>query len=111
MISSNPFYRLFRTFCIHQVVSKIDFDAITYYIKPTDKVESNWEKVPKKIKDTFSKLGIPEAERKFLSGVSTQFESEVVYHSTKEELEKSGVIFLDTDTALKEHPEIFAKYR
>jgi len=91
-------------------LSKIDFESITYYIKPTEKVESSWEKVPKKIKETFSKLGIPEAEKKFLSGVSTQFESEVVYHSTKEELDKLGVIFLDTDTALKTHEELFKKY-
>jgi Fe-S cluster assembly protein SufB len=91
-------------------LSKIKFEDIFYYIKSTDNVASSWEKVPKKIKDTFSKLGIPEAERKYLSGVSTQFESEVVYHSTKEELDSQGVIFLDTDTALKQYPELFQKY-
>ncbi len=91
-------------------LSGIKFDEITYFLRSTDKVEKSWDDVPKEIKDTFEKLGIPEAERKFLAGVSTQFESEVVYHSTIEELEKEGVIFLDTDTALKEHPEIFKKY-
>ncbi len=91
-------------------LSGIDFDAITYFIRSTDKVENSWDDVPVEIKNTFEKLGIPEAERKFLAGVSTQFESEVVYSSTLEELDKLGVVFTDTDTALKEHPELFKKY-
>jgi Fe-S cluster assembly protein SufB len=91
-------------------LSRLNFDNFLYYIKSTPSVEASWDKVPKKIKDTFSKLGIPEAERLYLSGVSTQFESEVVYHSTKEELDASGVIFLDTDSALKLYPELFMKY-
>lgn len=91
-------------------LSGIDFDAITYYIKPSDRSESKWEDVPEEIKDTFEKLGIPEAEQKFLAGVSTQFESEVVYHSTLKELDDLGVIFTDTDTALRLYPELFKEY-
>jgi len=91
-------------------LSNIDFSDIIYYIKPSDRVERDWENVPKEIKDTFAKLGIPEAEQKYLSGVTTQFESEAVYHSTIQELNDQGVIFLDTDSALKEHPELFKKY-
>ncbi|MDD4212730.1 MAG: Fe-S cluster assembly protein SufB [Bacilli bacterium] len=91
-------------------LSQINYDDYTYYIKSTEKVESKWEDVPENIKDTFEQLGIPEAERKFLAGVSTQFESEVVYHSTIQELEEKGVLFCDTDTALKRYPEIFKEY-
>ena len=91
-------------------LSEIDFDAITYFIRSSDRAESTWEDVPDEIKDTFDKLGIPEAEQKFLAGVSTQFESEVVYHSTIKELDDLGVIFTDTDTALREHPELFKEY-
>ena len=91
-------------------LSGIDFDEYTYYIKTTKKVESSWDEVPEKIKNTFEELGIPEAEQKYLSGVSTQFESEVVYHNTLVELEKLGVIFCDTDTALKKYPELLKKY-
>ena len=91
-------------------LSFIDYNDYTYYIKSTEKVEKRWEDVPEAIKDTFDKIGIPEAERKFLAGVSTQFESEVVYHSTIEELSRLGVIFCDTDTALREHPELVKEY-
>lgn len=91
-------------------LSNINFDEFTYYIKPSEKQSTNWEDVPKKIKDTFNKIGIPEAEQKFLSGVSTQYESEVVYHNMLKEVEDKGVIFLDTDTALQKYPEIFKKY-
>jgi Fe-S cluster assembly protein SufB len=91
-------------------LSEINFDDITYFIRSTDKSESSWDDVPSEIKDTFDKLGIPEAEQKFLAGVSTQFESEVVYHSTIKELEDQGVIFTDTDTALREYPELFKEY-
>ena len=88
----------------------LDFNDYTYYIKSSKSVEKKWEEVPTEIKNTFDKLGIPEAERKYLGGVSTQFESEVVYHNTLEELEKVGVLFCDTDTALKKYPEIVKEY-
>lgn len=91
-------------------LSGVNFDEITYFIRASEKTETSWEDVPEAIKDTFEKLGIPEAERKFLAGVSTQFESEVVYHSTMKELEELGVIFVDTDTALREHPELVKEY-
>ena len=91
-------------------LSFIDFDDYTYYRKDNKKVEKKWEDVPENIKNTFDKLGIPEAERDFLGGVTTQFESEVVYHSTLVELEKQGVLFCDTDTAVKKYPEIVKEY-
>jgi len=91
-------------------LSDIDFDEIYYYVKPTDGQGQTWEDVPSYIKDTFDKLGIPEAEKKFLAGVGAQYDSEVVYHSLREDLEKKGVVFLDTDTGLKEYPEIFKEY-
>jgi Fe-S cluster assembly protein SufB len=88
----------------------LNFNDITYYVKPSEKSEKSWDEVPDEIKNTFDKLGIPEAEQKFLAGVSAQYESEVVYHNMQKELEDQGVIFTDTDTALREHPEIFKKY-
>lgn len=88
----------------------LDFNDITYYVKPSEKQGKSWEEVPEEIKNTFDKLGIPEAEQKFLAGVSAQYESEVVYHSMQKELEDQGVIFTDTDTALREHPEIMREY-
>ncbi len=88
----------------------LDFDDYTYYIKPSEKQENSWDEVPETIKDTFDRLGIPEAEQKFLAGVSTQYESEVVYHNMLEEVEEKGVIFLDTDSALREHPDLFKKF-
>ena len=88
----------------------IDFQNIYYYAKASDKTEKSWDDVPANIKNTFDKLGIPEAEKKFLAGVGAQYESEVVYHSLREDLAKQGVLFLDTDTALKEQPELFKKY-
>lgn len=91
-------------------LSNINFDDITYYIKASEKTTNSWNDVPDKIKETFERLGIPEAERKFLAGVSTQFESEVVYHSNQKELDEQGVIYLDTDEGLKRYPEIFKKY-
>lgn len=91
-------------------LASLDFDDIYYYVKASDRTERNWEDVPEDIKNTFDRLGIPEAERKFLAGVGAQYDSEVVYHSAREEFEKIGVLFLDTDTALKEHPEIFREY-
>ena len=91
-------------------LTEIDFNDFTYFIKPSDKVSNNWEDVPESIKNTFDKLGIKDAEQKYLSGVSTQYESEVVYHSMLKEVEEKGIIFLDTDSALKQYPEIFKKY-
>jgi len=91
-------------------LSDVNFDEITYYKKPSDKAEKSWDDVPEEIKDTFDKLGIPEAEQKYLAGVHTQFESEVVYHNMIDELEEQGVVFLDTDSALRMYPEMFKKY-
>jgi Fe-S cluster assembly protein SufB len=91
-------------------LSGIDFDDIYYYVRPAEEQGRTWDEVPEGIKRTFDRLGIPEAERKFLAGVSAQYESEVVYHSIREDLEKLGVLFCDCDTGLREHPEIFRKY-
>ncbi|MBR3250377.1 MAG: Fe-S cluster assembly protein SufB [Erysipelotrichaceae bacterium] len=91
-------------------LSEIDFNDFTYYKKPSEKVEKDWNDVPETIKNTFEKLKIPESEQKFLAGVSTQYESEVVYHNMLEEVEEKGVIFYDTDTALKKCPELFKEY-
>ena len=91
-------------------LSVIDFQNIYYYAKASDKTEKNWDDVPDNVKQTFDKLGIPEAEKKFLAGVGAQYESEVVYHSLREDLAKQGVLFLDTDQALIDHPELFKKY-
>jgi len=91
-------------------MSDLDFDDIQYYVKPSEKQGKTWEEVPTEIKETFDKLGIPEAEQKYLAGVSAQYESEVVYHSMQKELEDQGVIFTDTDTALREYPELFRKH-
>ena len=91
-------------------LSNVKFDEITYYVSPHAKNTNSWEKVPENIKKTFEKLGIPEAERKFLSGAGTQFDSETVYHKIREDLAKLGVIFCDMDTAVKLHPEIVKKY-
>ena len=89
---------------------ELDFQDIYYYLKPTNEQGKTWDDVPEEIKDTFEKLGIPEAERKFLAGVKAQFESEVVYGSLQEDLAKKGVIFTDTDTAVREHPELLREY-
>lgn len=93
-----------------KTLAEIDFDNIYYFMKPIDSAKDSWDDVPEYIKKTFDKLGIPEAEKKFLGGVSAQYESEVVYHSMQEELVKQGVIFLDMDAGLREHPEIVKKY-
>ncbi len=88
----------------------LNFDDITYYVKPSERKGRSWEEVPEEIKKTFDKLGIPEAEQKFLAGVSAQYESEVVYHNMQKELEDQGVIFCDTDTAVREYPELLKEY-
>jgi len=91
-------------------LSGLDFDEIVYYVKPSEKQGRTWDEVPAEIKQTFDKLGIPEAEQKYLAGVSAQYESEVVYHSLKEDLQELGIVFKDTDTALKENEELFKEY-
>jgi Fe-S cluster assembly scaffold protein SufB len=91
-------------------LSGIDFDNIFYYVRAMDKQGTNWEDVPPEIKDTFDKLGIPEAEQKYLQGVSAQYDSESVYHNIRKDLEAKGVIFLDMDTALREHPDLVKEY-
>ncbi|MEM3839232.1 MAG: Fe-S cluster assembly protein SufB [Candidatus Micrarchaeaceae archaeon] len=91
-------------------LSGIDFSEYYYYLMPKAKESSKWEDVPKEIKDTFDKLGVPEAERKFFAGAEAQFDSGVVYSHVNEELNRLGIIFTDTDTALKKHPELFKKY-
>jgi Fe-S cluster assembly protein SufB len=91
-------------------MSEIYLDNIYYYIKPTDKQVDAWDQLPESVKQTYEKLGIPEAERKYLAGVTAQYESEVVYHKNRDDLEAQGVIFCDMDTALREHPEIVRAY-
>jgi Fe-S cluster assembly protein SufB len=93
-----------------ELLNAIDFDNIFYYLKPANEQGKTWDDVPEDIKNTFERLGIPEAERKFLAGVSAQYESEVVYHSMKEELTKQGVIFLDMDSGLREYEDVIKKY-
>ena len=91
-------------------LASLDYENIYYYLKPAENQGRTWEDVPVDIKNTFEKLGIPEAERKFLGGVGAQYESEVVYHSLKKEWEDKGVVFLDTDSALKQYPDLFREY-
>lgn len=91
-------------------LANLDFDNTIYYVKATDKVEKSWDDVPEDVKQTFEKLGIPEAEAKYLSGVSTQYDSEVVYENMLKEVEEKGIIFMDTDSALKKYPELFKEY-
>src|SRR5436190_13862631 len=91
-------------------LNEIDFENIFYYIRPTEKQASSWEDLPPDIKDTWDKLGIPEAEKKYLAGVGAQYESEVVYHKLQEDLENQGVLFLDMDSALREHEDIVKEY-
>ncbi|HET8857725.1 MAG TPA: Fe-S cluster assembly protein SufB [Nitrososphaeraceae archaeon] len=91
-------------------LSKIDFQNIYYYTKASEKQSKSWDDVPESVRKTFDKLGIPEAEKKFLAGVGAQYESETVYHNLREDLSKQGVIFCDTDTAVKEHPDLLRKY-
>ncbi len=92
------------------LLAEIDFDNIHYYIKPKGEQARDWDDVPENIKKTFDRLGIPEAEQKFLGGVTAQYESEVVYHSIREDLEKLGVLFMDMDSGLRKHPDIVKKF-
>ena len=92
-------------------LSGIDFDNIKYFVRSTERQATTWEDLPDDIKNTYERLGIPEAERaRLVAGVAAQYESEVVYHQIREDLEQQGVLFLDTDTALREHPEFFTEY-
>jgi Fe-S cluster assembly protein SufB len=92
-------------------LSDIDFDNIKYFVRSTEKQAASWDELPEDIKNTYDRLGIPEAEKqRLIAGVAAQYESEVVYHKIREDLEEQGVIFLDTDTGLKEHPELFEEY-
>ncbi|MBN2013103.1 Fe-S cluster assembly protein SufB [candidate division KSB1 bacterium] len=91
-------------------LSKINFDNIYYYVKPVDAQGRSWDDVPSDIKNTFDRLGIPEAERKFLAGVGAQYDSEVVYHNIKEELAAKGVIFVDPETAVRDYPDLVKEY-
>ena len=89
----------------------IDFENIKYFVRSSEKQAATWDDLPEDIKNTYDKLGIPEAEKqRLVAGVAAQYESEVVYHSIREDLEAQGVLFLDTDTALKEQPELFKEY-
>lgn len=91
-------------------LTELNFDEITYYVKPSERSERSWDEVPEEIKNTFDKLGIPEAEQKYLAGVSAQYESEVVYHNMEQDLEEQGIIFKDTDSALRENEDLFKEY-
>ncbi|AQS53395.1 FeS cluster assembly protein SufB [Jeotgalibaca dankookensis] len=91
-------------------LSGLDFDDITYYQTATDQVARSWNDVPQEIKDTFERIGVPEAERAYLAGAAVQYESEAVYHNMKEEFSKLGIVFMDTDSALKEYPELFKEH-
>ena len=91
-------------------LSELKMDEIATYVRPKSKLNSSWDDVPEEIKDTFDKLGIPEAEKKSLAGVGAQYDSEVVYHSIKEDLIKQGVIYTDMETAVREYPEIVRKH-
>jgi Fe-S cluster assembly protein SufB len=92
------------------MLAEVDYDNIHYFVRASEKPGRSWDDVPEDVKRTFDRLGIPEAERKFLSGVGAQYESEVVYHQVREDLEKQGVIFTDMDTALREHEDILREY-
>ena len=108
--------KAYKHFCKRELptwgadLSGIDFNKIHYFVRATDKQGRSWDDVPDKIKNTFDRLGIPQAERKFLAGVATQYESEVIYHNIQKKWNELGVVFLDTDSAYKQYPEIFHEY-
>jgi Fe-S cluster assembly protein SufB len=91
-------------------LSHLDFDEMTYFLRATDKPQRSWEEVPDQIKKTFDYIGVPEAEKKFLAGAAAQYDSEAVYHNLRKEWENQGVVFLDTDTALREHEDVMKQY-
>jgi Fe-S cluster assembly protein SufB len=92
------------------MLAEVDFDNIHYFVRASERAERSWDDVPDDVKRTFDRLGIPEAERRFLAGVGAQYESEVVYHQVREDLERQGVMFLDMDSALREHEELVREY-
>src|SRR5437899_3079842 len=92
------------------MLAEVDYDDIRYFVRASERAERSWDDVPEDVKKTFDRLGIPEAERKFLAGVGAQYESESVYHQVNEELEKQGVVFMDMDSALREHPDLVQGY-
>src|SRR3954466_10686412 len=92
------------------MLAEVDFDNIHYFVRASERSSTTWDDVPDDIKNTFERLGIPEAERKFLSGVGAQYESEVVYHQIREDLEKQGVVFMDMDSGLREHEDLVREY-
>ena len=92
------------------MLADVDYDNIHYFVRASEKSSRTWDDVPEDIKNTFDRLGIPEAERKFLSGVGAQYESEVVYHQVREDLEKQGVVFMDMDSGLREHEDLVREY-
>ena len=92
------------------MLPEVDYDDIHYFVRASERAERSWDDVPEDVKKTFDRLGIPEAERKFLSGVGAQYESEVVYHQVREDLEKQGVIFKDMDSGLREHEDLVREY-
>ncbi len=91
-------------------LSGIDLDKINYFRRDADKVARNWDDVPEDIKKTFDRLGVPQAEREYLAGSSAQYESEVVYHNMQQQFEKTGIVFMDTDSAVQQYPELVKKY-
>src|SRR6201999_660563 len=92
------------------MLAEVDYDNIHYFVRASEKSSRTWDDVPDDIKKTFDRLGIPEAERKFLSGVGAQYESEVVYHQVREDLEKQGIVFMDMDSGLREHEDLVREY-
>jgi Fe-S cluster assembly protein SufB len=92
------------------MLAEVDYDNIHYFVRASEKASRTWDDVPEDIKNTFDRLGIPEAERKFLAGVGAQYESEVVYHQVREDLEQQGVIFMDMDSGLREHEDLVREY-
>src|SRR4051794_19922804 len=92
------------------MLAEVDYDNIHYFVRASEKATKTWDDVPEDIKKTFDRLGIPEAERKFLSGVGAQYESEVVYHQVREDLEKQGVVFMDMDSGLREHEDLVREH-
>src|SRR6187455_2493353 len=93
-----------------RMLAEVDFDDIHYFVRASERSERSWDDVPEDVKKTFDRLGIPEAERKFLAGVGAQYESETVYHQVNEQLEAQGVLFMDMDTALREHEDLVREY-
>src|SRR5215216_2468783 len=92
------------------MLAEVDFDEIHYFVRASERSERSWDDVPEDVKKTFDRLGIPEAERQFLAGVGAQYESEVVYHQVRKDLEEQGVVFMDMDSGLREHEDLVREY-